>query len=52
MKLQILILQYKETDEIIKLLFSQEVRGRSVMKDMQKEAMTIDEWLEHIERFM
>ena len=52
MKLQILIPQYKETDEIIKPFLSRGVRGYSVMEGMQKEAMTIDEWLEHIERFM
>ena len=35
-----------------KIQISQGVRGRSVMEGMQMEAMTIDEWLEHIERFM
>lgn len=35
-----------------KIQISQGVRGRSVMEGMQMEAMTIDEWLEHIERLM
>ena len=33
-----------------KMQISQGVRGRSVMEGMQMEAMTIDGWLEHIEK--
>ena len=32
-----------------KMMISQSIRGRSVMEGMQMEAMTIDEWLQHIE---
>ena len=35
-----------------KMQISQGVRGRSVMEGMQMEAMTIDEWLKHIEKLL
>ena len=35
-----------------KIQISQGVRGRSVVEGMQMEAMTIDEWLEHIEKML
>ena len=41
---------YYNKEEIYHI--SQCVRGRSVMEGMQMEAMTIDEWLEYIERLM
>lgn len=33
-----------------KMQISQQIRGRSVMEGMQLESMTVDEWLNHIER--
>lgn len=45
--------KYKKTWESIpsndKMQISQGIRGRSVMEGMQMEAMTIDDWLKHIE---
>ena len=32
------------------MIVSQNVRGRSVMEGMHMETMTIDEWLNHIEK--
>lgn len=33
-----------------KIMISQQIRGRSVMEGMQMEAMTVDDWLKHIEK--
>ena len=33
-----------------KMQISQQIRGRSVMEGMHLESMTVDEWLDHIER--
>lgn len=33
-----------------KMQISQQIRGRSVMEGMHMESMTVDEWLDHIER--
>lgn len=63
MKLQILVPQYRETDEVIKplhediwintpindkMIISNQVRSRSVMEGMRMKAITIDNWLKHI----
>lgn len=41
---------WKSIPQNDKMQISQGVRGRSVMEGMQMEALTIDEWLNHVER--
>jgi hypothetical protein len=42
--------RWQSVPSMDKMQISQSVRGRSVMEGMQMEELTVDQWLEHIEK--